>query len=56
MSADYTGSASEFSDKTNDDGSQESTSTSSEQAQVIGRVNSGSGSEAYYIINITEHS
>jgi len=56
VSADFSGSASEFSDKTNDDGSQESTSTSSAQAKVTARVNSGSGSEAYYIVNVTEKS
>ena len=56
VSADFSGSASEFSDKTNDDGSQESTSTSSAQAKVTAKVNSGSGSEAYYIVNVTEKS
>lgn len=54
VSADFAGSVSDFSDKTNDHGSQESTSTSSQHAKVIGRVNSGSGSEAYYVINVTE--
>ena len=54
VSADFAGSASEFSNKTDDDGDQESSSSSSKHAQVTGRVNSGSGSEAYYVINITE--
>ena len=52
VSATFTGSASQFSNKTNDHGKQEDSSRSSKGAVVSGRVNSGSGSEAYYIFSI----
>ncbi len=54
LSADYTGSTSDFSDKTNSDGTQDISVVSSKNARITAHVNSGSGSEAYYIISITE--
>lgn len=54
VSADFEGSVSEFSDTTGSDGKQEDTSTSSAGAKITGRVNSGSGSKAYYIINAAQ--
>ena len=52
VSARFTGSASEFSNETNDHGEQEDTSQSSKGAVVSGRVHGGSGSEGYYIFTI----
>ena len=52
VSADYTKGADSWSEKTNDDGKQEDSSTSSMQATVTGRVNNGSGSQAFYVVNI----
>ena len=52
VSATYNDSVSKFSDDTDDNGKQEETSTSTANAKITGRVNSGSGSEAYYVINL----
>ena len=52
VSADFKGGVEAWSDKTNDDGKQEDTSTSSKKATITGRVNDGSGSQAYFIVNI----
>lgn len=56
VSAAFTGSASEFSNKTDDEGKQQDTALSSTHsttsAQVSARLNSSSGSEGYYIVNI----
>ena len=52
VSARFNGSASEFSNETNSHGVQTDTSQSTKGAVVAGRVNSGSGSEAYYIFSI----
>ena len=54
VSAAYDGSCSQFSDKTDSDGKQEDSAVSSKNAKVTGRVHSGSGSRAYYVINVTE--
>ena len=53
VSADFDGTASAFSDKTNEEDKQEDSSTSSKKGVVVGRVNSGSGSRAYYIMSIS---
>ena len=52
VSADFTGGVEAWSNKANDEGKQEDKSQSSTQAEVTGRVNSGSASPAYYIVNI----
>ena len=52
VSATYKGNVSQFSDDTGDNGKQEDTSTSAVNAKITGRVNSGSGSEAYYVVNL----
>lgn len=52
VSATYNGSVSQFSDNTGEKGRQEDTSTSTTNAKITGRVNSGSGSNAYYIMNL----
>ena len=52
VSATYNDSVSKFSDDTDDHGKQEETSTSTANAKITGRVNSGSGSEAYYVMNL----
>ena len=56
VSATYSGSVSQFSDATEVSdkfgGKREDTSTSTANATITGRVNSGSGSEAYYVINL----
>lgn len=54
VSANFEGSVSEFSHKTGSHGKQEDTSTSSAGAKITDRVNSGSGSKAYYIINAAQ--
>ena len=54
VSATFNGSVSKFSDKTGSHGKQEDTSTSTTKASITGRVNSGSGSEAYYIVNLSQ--
>lgn len=53
VSATYNGSVSQFSDNTDDKGRQEYTSTSTTNAKITGRVNSGSGSQAFYIMNLS---
>ena len=52
VSATYNDSVSKFSDDTDDGGKLEETSTSTANAKITGRVNSGSGSEAYYVVNL----
>ena len=52
VSANFTGSVSKFSGDTGDHGKQEDTSTGTANAKITGRVNSGSGSEAYYVMNL----
>ena len=54
VSANFTGSVSKFSGDTGNHGKQEDTSTSycTANAKITGRVNSGSGSEAYYVMNL----
>lgn len=54
VSATFNGSVSKFSDNTGSHGKQEDTSTSTNNASITGRVNSGSGSEAYYIVNLSQ--
>ena len=54
VSATFNGSTSKFSDNTDSHGKQEDTSTSTTNASITGRVNSGSGSEAYYIVNLSQ--
>ena len=54
VSATFNGSTSKFSDNTGSHGKQEDTSTSTTNASITGRVNSGSGSEAYYIVNLSQ--
>ena len=54
VSATFNGSVSKFSDNTGSHGKQENTSTSTTNASITGRVNSGSGSEAYYIVNLSQ--
>lgn len=54
VSATFNGSTSKFSDNTDSHGKQEDTSTSTTHANITGRVNSGSGSEAYYIVNLSQ--
>lgn len=53
VSATYNGSVSQFSDNTDAHGKQEDTSTSTTNAKITGRVNSGSGSDAFYIMNLS---
>lgn len=53
VSATYNGSVSQFSDNTDEKGRQEDTSTSTTNAKITGRVNSGSGSQAFYIMNLS---
>ena len=52
VSADFIGGVEAWSNKTKDEGKQEDKSQSSTQAEITGRVNSGSGCPAYYVINI----
>ena len=54
VSTDFNGNTSQFSDKTNDDGKQEDAANGSNGAKVVGRVHSGSGSQGYYVFNVTE--
>ena len=54
VSATFNRSVSKFSDNTGSHGKQEETSTSTTNASITGRVNSGSGSEAYYIVNLSQ--
>ena len=54
VSTDFNGSTSEFSDKTNDGDKQEDTAMGSNGAKVVSRVHSASGSEGYYVFNVTE--
>lgn len=54
VSATFNGSTSKFSDNTDSHGKQEDTSTSTTNASITGRVNSGSDSEAYYIVNLSQ--
>ena len=54
VSATFNGSTSKFSDNTDSHGKQEDTSTSTTNVSITGRVNSGSGSEAYYIVNLSQ--
>ena len=54
VSATFNGSTSKFSDNTGSHGKQEDTSTSTTNASITGRVNSGSGSEAYYIVSLSQ--
>ena len=52
VSARFAGSASDFSDETNNYGEPEDSSQSTKGAVVSGRVNSRSGSEGFYIFTI----
>ena len=54
VSATFEGSVSKFSDQTGSFGRQEYTSTSTTNASITGKVNSGSGSKAYYIVNLSQ--
>ena len=53
VSVDYSGSTSQFSDKTNDDDKQEDTANGSNGAKVVGRVHDAHGSQGYYVFNVT---
>lgn len=54
VSADFSGSTSQFSDKINEEDKQEDTSNGSNDARVVGRVHSANGSAGYYLFNVTE--
>ena len=54
VSADFTGTTSQFSDNTNSADKQEDTANGINGGKIVGRVHSPSGSQGYYIINVTE--
>ena len=54
VSADFTGTTSQFSDNTNSADKQEDTAYGINGGKIVGRVHSPSGSQGYYIINVTE--
>ena len=54
VSADFSGSTSQFSDRINEEDKQEDTSNGSNDAKVEGRVHSANGSAGYYLFNVTE--
>ena len=54
VSADFRGSTSQFSNKTNEENKQEDMSDGSSGAKVVGRVHSGHESHGYYVFSVSE--